>query len=89
MVVYDGKTVSEGIAIGRIYVYSKSEQSVRCSNVADTAAELARYADAREKAIEELQGLYDKTLREADEDAAKIFQAHQFMVDDDDFIESV
>ena len=89
MVVYDGKTVSEGIAIGRIYVYSKSEQSVRCNTVADPAAELARYADAREKAIEELQCLYDKTLREAGEDAAKIFQAHQFMVDDDDFIESV
>ncbi|MBR7019481.1 MAG: phosphoenolpyruvate--protein phosphotransferase [Lachnospiraceae bacterium] len=89
MVVYDGKTVSEGIAIGRIYVYSKSEQSVRCNTVADTAAELARYADAREKAIEELQALYDKTLREAGEDAAKIFQAHQFMVEDDDFIESV
>ena len=89
MVVYDGRTVSEGIAIGRIYVYLKRDQSVQCNNVADTAAELARYADAREKAIEELQGLYDKTLREAGEDAAKIFQAHQFMVEDDDFIESV
>ncbi|MBO4653318.1 MAG: phosphoenolpyruvate--protein phosphotransferase [Lachnospiraceae bacterium] len=89
MVVYDGRSVSEGIAIGRIYVYSKRERTVQCSETADPAAELARYAEAREKAVAELQVLYDKALKEAGEDAAKIFQAHQFMVDDDDFIESV
>ena len=89
MTVYEGKAVFEGVAIGKLYVYTKSEQSVKRVKVEDTAAEIARYADARKKAIEELQVLYEKALREVGESGAKIFQAHQFMVDDEDYIESV
>ena len=89
MVVYEGKAVFEGIAIGKISVYAKNEQSVKRVKVEDTAAEIERYAKAREKAIDQLKVLYEKAVKEVGEASAEIFEAHQLMVDDEDYIESV
>ena len=89
MIIYDGKTVFEGIAIGKISVYTKQEQLVKRIKVDDPEAEKKRYADAREVAIEQLKGLYEKAVKEVGESGAEIFEAHQLMVDDEDYIESV
>lgn len=89
MVIYEGKAVFEGIAIGKLYVYKKQEQSVKRVKIDDPEAEKKRYADAKETAITQLQGLYEKALKEVGESGAEIFMAHQMMVDDDDYIESV
>ena len=88
MMIYEGKSVFEGIAIGPLYIYKKEMQSVKRVKVEDTEAEKARYKDARDKAIEELKALYDKAVIEVGESGAEIFEAHQLMVDDEDFIES-
>ena len=88
MVIYEGKAVFEGIAIGKISVYKKQEQSVKRIKVDDTEAEKKRYADAREVAIQQLKALYDKAVKEVGESGAEIFEAHQLMVDDEDYIES-
>lgn len=89
MVIYEGKAVFEGVAIGKISVYAKNEQSVKRVKVDDTAAEIDRYAKAREKAIDQLKALYEKAVKEVGEASAEIFEAHQLMVDDEDYIESV
>ena len=89
MVIYDGKAVFEGIAIGRISVYKKQEQKVKRVKIDDIEAEKKRYADARDTAIEQLKALYDKAVKEVGESGAEIFEAHQLMVDDEDYIESV
>ncbi|MCR5227643.1 MAG: phosphoenolpyruvate--protein phosphotransferase [Eubacterium sp.] len=89
MIIYDGKAVFEGIAIGKISVYTKQEQLVKRIKVDDPKAEKKRYADAREVAIEQLKGLYEKAVKEVGESGAEIFEAHQLMVDDEDYIESV
>jgi len=89
MTIYDGKAVFEGIAIGRISVYKKNEQVVKRVKVEDTDAEKARYAEARETAISQIQALYEKAVKEVGESGAEIFEAHQLMVDDEDYIESV
>ena len=89
MTIYEGKSVFEGVAIGKISVYTKSEQSVKRTKVEDTEAEKARYASARETAIEQLKALYEKAVKEVGESGAEIFEAHQLMVDDEDYIESV
>ena len=89
MVIYEGKAVFEGIAIGKISVYAKNEQSVKRIKVEDTAAEIERYAKARDKSIEQLKALYEKAVKEVGEASAEIFEAHQLMVDDEDYIESV
>ena len=89
MTIYEGKPVFEGVTIGRISVYKKSEQSVKRTKVEDTEAEKERYASARETAIGQLKALYEKAVKEVGESGAEIFEAHQLMVDDEDYIESV
>jgi len=86
MTIYDGKAVFEGIAIGRISVYKKNEQVVKRVKVEDTDAEKARYAEARETAISQLQALYEKVVKAVGESGAEILEAHQLMVDDEDYI---
>ncbi|MBP3718719.1 MAG: phosphoenolpyruvate--protein phosphotransferase, partial [Eubacterium sp.] len=65
------------------------EQSVKREKVTDVEAEIERYAAARETAIEQLQALYDKAVKEVGEASAEIFEAHQMMVEDGDYIDSV
>ncbi|MCI6914405.1 MAG: phosphoenolpyruvate--protein phosphotransferase [Lachnospiraceae bacterium] len=89
MIVCSGKSVFEGIAIGPIHVYKKEEQSVKRTKVTDLDAEVARYTAARETAIEQLQALHDKAVVEVGESGAEIFEAHQLMVEDGDYIDSV
>ncbi len=89
MIILEGKAVFEGVAIGRLSVYKKAEQSVKREKVTDVEAEIERYAAARETAIEQLQALYDKAVKEVGEAGAEIFEAHQMMVEDGDYIDSV
>ena len=89
MQVYSGKSVFGGIAIGKISIYRKNEQQVRRVRTEDTKGELARYEAAKAAAIEQLQELYQKALKEVGEANAAIFEIHQMMLDDGDYNESV
>ncbi len=89
MIVLEGKAVFEGIAIGKLSVYKKTEQSVKREKVSDVEAEIKRYEDARAAAVEQLQALHDKAVKEVGEASAEIFEAHQLMVEDGDYIDSV
>lgn len=89
MQVYSGKSVFHGIAIGKISVYRKNEQQVKRVRTEDTKGELARYEAAKAAAIEQLQELYQKALKEVGEANAAIFEIHQKMLDDGDYNESV
>ena len=86
---YSGKSVFGGIAIGKISVYKKNEQQVKRVRTEDTKGELARYEAAKAAAIEQLQELYQKALKEVGEANAAIFEIHQMMLDDGDYNESV
>lgn len=89
MEVFNGKSVFGGIAIGKIYVYQKGEQQVRRIRVDDTAQEKSRYRAASGEAMKQLQVLYEKALQEVGEENAAVFEVHQMMLEDDDFVESV
>ena len=89
MQVYSGKSVFGGIAIGKISVYRKNEQQVKRVRTEDTKGELARYEVAKAAAVEQLQELYQKALKEVGEANAAIFEIHQMMLDDGDYNESV
>ena len=89
MQVYSGKSVFGGIAIGKISVYRKNEQQLKRVRTEDTKGELARYEAAKAAAIEQLQELYQKALKEVGEANAAIFEIHQMMLDDGDYNESV
>ena len=86
---YTGKSIFKGIAIGKILFYQKGEQPVKRVKIEDTAEQIKRYEDARAKAAEQLQGLYEKALKEVGEANAAVFEVHQMMLEDDDYVDSV
>ena len=75
MEMYTGKSIFKGIAIGKILFYQKGEQPVKRVKIEDTAEQIKRYEDARAKAAEQLQGLYEKALKEVGEANAAVFEA--------------
>ena len=89
MRVLEGKSVFSGIAIGKISILQKADTSVKRTKVEDPEAEITRVQEAKEKAVEQLQKLYDKALREVGESGAAIFEVHQMMLDDEDYLDSI
>ena len=89
MRVLEGKSVFSGIAIGKIYILQKADTSVKRTKVENPEAEITRVQEAKEKAVEQLQKLYDKALREVGESGAAIFEVHQMMLDDEDYLDSI
>jgi len=89
MDVLEGKSVFGGIAIGRISIYEKGDSQVVRRQVDNTTVERRRFEDAKEKARVQLQGLYEKALQEVGEANAMIFEVHQMMLDDLDYVESI
>lgn len=89
MEVYQGKSVFGGIAIGRISVHKKDEQQVKRVRIEDPKQEILRYRQAKQTAMKQLRGLYQKALKEVGEANAAIFEIHQMMLEDDDYNESV
>lgn len=89
MTVYHGKSVFGGIAIGPIQLYTKGEQEVKREKREDSEAEIKRYEEAKETAVEQLRKLYEKAVKEVGETNAAVFEVHQMMLADDDYIDSV
>ncbi len=86
---FTGKVIYQGIAIGPIRIYTKKERQVKRYKIADPAAEIARFEKACEIASAELASLYEVALRKVGEDNAMIFEVHQMMLADTDFLDSV
>ncbi len=89
MQAYHGKSVFGGIAIGKISVFSKKEHRIVRVKISDIDAELVRFEAAKQTALTQLAALYEKACREVGEANAAIFEVHQMMLEDDDFIDSV
>ncbi len=86
---YNGKSVFGGVAIGKVIVFHKNEGQVRRKHINDVEAEILRVDEAREKAKEELQRLYEKAVVEVGEQNAMIFEVHQMMLEDQDYVDSI
>lgn len=86
---FTGKSIFNGIAIGKILFYSKDGVQIFRHKVEDTDAEMARYNKAKEKAIEELNVIYEKAVKEVGEMNAAVFEVHAMMLEDDDYNDSV
>lgn len=86
---YQGKSVFNGIAIGKIFLYQKGEQQVKRYKITEMEKEIQRFRHAKEKAISQLGELYEKAIKEVGEANAAIFEIHQMMLEDNDYIESI
>ena len=84
-----GKSVFAGVAIGKLFVYKKAAQVVDKRAIEDPQAEIARYMAAKEKAAGQLALLKEKTMRDVGEAEAEIFEAHQMLLEDLDFVEGI
>lgn len=89
MKIIFGKGVFGGIAIGKICFFSKGQQQVKRIHIIDAEEEISRFKKAKEKAIDELDGLYKKAVVEVGEGNAMIFQIHQMMLEDLDYLDSI
>ena len=89
MKVLEGKSVFSGIAIGKISILQKVDTSVKRVHVEDPEEEVKRVEAAKEQAVAQLQKLYDKALQEVGESGAAIFEVHQMMLDDEDYLDSI
>lgn len=89
MQVAAGKSILNGIAIGPLRIYKKRETKITAASLLTPEEEYARFDAARVKAREQLAGLYNKALGEADEETAVIFEIHQMVLDDEDYLNAV
>ena len=85
---YRGKSVFEGIAIGRLKIVRHAEKNmpIRCGTPEE---EKAKFFAAREKAAAELRQLYASARTTLGEEGAEIFNMHAVMTEDGDLEESV
>jgi len=89
MVKLSGKAVYKGVIIGPVAVLKKDDQQVKRTKITDVDAELARLEQAGTQAQEQLQKLYDKAVKEVGEASAAIFEVHQMMLEDDDYLDAI
>lgn len=86
---FEGKKIFGGITIGQIKFWEKEENLVVRKKVDDTDAEIQRYEEAKEKALKQLDNLYEKALKEVGDMNAQIFKVHQMMMEDEDYNNSI
>ena len=89
MQCFQGKSVYKGIAMGPIVVLKKNDYQVKRIRIEDTEAEVKRMDEALKASQEQLQKLYDKAVREVGEASAAIFEVHQMMLEDEDYLEAI
>lgn len=89
MKIYNGKTAYKGIAIGKIHELIKQEEKIRRKRIDSVDSELLRLTQAKETAIVQLGELYKKFVKEVGETNAAIFEIHQMMLEDDDYLNSI
>ena len=79
MMEYKGNPVSEGIAVGKAYLYQPYVPQVTEGEVPEdqAPAAVARYEKRLEGAKQELAAIRDRLEKAGDGDKAKIFTAHQ------------
>ncbi|MBQ5538586.1 MAG: phosphoenolpyruvate--protein phosphotransferase [Treponema sp.] len=86
---YNGKAIYKGIAIGTIKLMEKSKNDTSLRKIEDAEAEIARYNEARDEAVRQLQDIYKKAVEEVGAEAAAIFDMQSMLIGDDDFTDSV
>lgn len=86
---YFGKTVYSGITMGKVLVLRSNQEPIRWAKIEDAEHEISRVHDAAENAKQQLGALYEKAVKEVGESNAAIFEVHQMMLEDDDYLDAI
>ncbi len=89
MLRYTGKSVYKGVALGNVIVYRKDDCQIKRDKIEDVDAEITRVRAAAEQAKKQLGKLYEKAVKEVGEASAAIFEVHQMMLEDDDYLDAI
>lgn len=89
MLTMQGNGVSAGICVGPLRFFRRTGQTVERRRETDTAAQWQRFQMAQTKAIEALGELAEKARTNAGEEAALLFETHQMMAEDLDYVEAI
>ena len=89
MVTIQGKSVFGGVSIGKLMFYKRNEKVIKREHVSDVDAEWKRFEAAKGQAVDQLKELYEKALEDVGEANAMIFEIHQMMLEDLDYLESI
>ncbi|MCI8483191.1 MAG: phosphoenolpyruvate--protein phosphotransferase [Lachnospiraceae bacterium] len=89
MLKFSGSSVFGGVAIGKLFIFKKNENKVERRHIEDPEQETNRFELAKEKALKQLQNLYEKALKDVGEANAMIFEVHQMMLEDLDYLDSI
>lgn len=89
MLKLSGKSVYKGIVLGPVAIYRKSDEQVKRIKIDDADAEILRLEKAGEQSKKQLQELYDKAVKEVGEASAAVFEVHQMMLEDEDYLDAI
>ena len=89
MITISGKSVCGGVSIGKLLFYKRNEKVIKRTHVDNVDEEMVRFQNAKDTAVEQLKGLYEKALDDVGEANAMIFEIHQMMLEDLDYLESI
>ena len=89
MLKLSGKAVYKGIVLGKITVLKKKEHQIKREKITDAEAEIEKLEYAGRKAQEQLKELYEKAVKEVGEASAAIFEVHQMMLEDEDYLDAI
>ncbi len=89
MIKFSGSSVFGGVAIGKLFIFQKNENKVERRHIEDAGKETERFEKAKAEALKQLQGLYEKALKDVGEANAMIFEVHQMMLEDLDYLDSI
>ena len=89
MITISGKSVFGGVSIGKLLFYKRNEKVIKRTHVDNVDEEMVRFQNAKNTAVEQLKGLYEKALEDVGEANAMIFEIHQMMLEDLDYLESI
>ena len=89
MITIQGKSVFGGVSIGKLMFYQRNEKVIRREHISDADAEWKRFEAAKGQAVDQLKELYEKALEDVGEANAMIFEIHQMMLEDLDYLESI
>lgn len=86
---FRGKSVYKGTAVGKLVVLKEPDSAIKRMRIGDVQAEIARYEHASKKAAKQLGALYEKAVKEVGEGGAAIFEVHQMMLEDEDYVDAI
>ncbi|TET31648.1 MAG: phosphoenolpyruvate--protein phosphotransferase [Anaerolineales bacterium] len=84
-----GIPASPGVANGPAYIFQDTELTIEKKTISDTSAELKRFEEATQSALEQIKAIREKAVSETSSEEASIFDAHAMFLQDPTLIDAI